>query len=103
MVLDADRRLRHVQDEVVVAVRLDGPGPARRSTGPTEREGCFGFRGFRGWPVADVVSSRERFYPGRVRDAVAWLAGDAGQGHCLVVGARSAGNRGPGGTVGGGR
>ncbi|MGC4851262.1 NUDIX hydrolase [Micromonospora sp. DT15] len=69
------RQLRHVQDEVVVAVRLAGPGPdvdeAHRLD--YEREDYFGFRW---WPLPEVVASRERFYPGQLpRLITPFLAG----------------------------
>jgi 8-oxo-dGTP pyrophosphatase MutT (NUDIX family) len=59
------RQTRHVQDEVIVTVHLPGPGPdvdeAQRLD--YELEDYFGFRW---WPHAEIVSSRERFYPGRL-------------------------------------
>ncbi|MEU5673082.1 NUDIX domain-containing protein [Micromonospora sp. NPDC047753] len=69
------RQLRHVQDEVVVAVRLARPGPdvdeAQRLD--YEREDYFGFRW---WPLPEVVASRERFYPGQLpRLITPFLAG----------------------------
>ncbi|GAB3938121.1 hypothetical protein GCM10027614_17580 [Micromonospora vulcania] len=68
------RQLRHVQDEVVVVVRLAGPGPdvdeAHRLD--YEREDYFGFRW---WPLPEVVASRERFYPGSSPADHALLAG----------------------------
>ncbi|RAO45439.1 hypothetical protein GAR06_03630 [Micromonospora saelicesensis] len=69
------RQLRHVQDEVVVAVRLAGPGPdvdeAHRLD--YEREDYFGFRW---WPLPEAVASRERFYPGQLpRLITRFLAG----------------------------
>ncbi|EEP75049.1 NUDIX hydrolase [Micromonospora sp. ATCC 39149] len=70
------RQLRHVQDEVIVSVGLDVPGPEVDETDRLdyEREDYFGFRW---WPVADVVDSRERFYPGRLPGLLtAFLAGE---------------------------
>jgi 8-oxo-dGTP pyrophosphatase MutT (NUDIX family) len=70
------RRLRNLQDEVVVVVRLDGIGPAVDESHRLdyEREDYFGFRW---WPVADVVGSRQRFYPGRLPELLnAFLAGE---------------------------
>ncbi|MFI7605990.1 NUDIX hydrolase [Micromonospora sp. NPDC049366] len=69
------RHLRHVQDEVIVPVRLPGPGPdvdeAQRLD--YEREDYFDFRW---WPVAEVVASTDRFYPGRLPELLtAFLAG----------------------------
>lgn len=59
------RQRRHVQDEVIVTVRLPVVGPevdeGRRLD--YEREDYFGFRW---WPQPAIVSSRERFYPGRL-------------------------------------
>ena len=56
------RRLRHVQHEVVVEVRLDAPGTAIDETErfDYEKEDYFDFRW---WSIADVVSSAEPFYP----------------------------------------
>ena len=70
------RRRRHLQDEVIVTVRLDGDGPAVDESHRLdyEREDYFGFRW---WPVADIVSSRQRFYPGRLPELLdAFLAGE---------------------------
>ncbi|GLZ62646.1 MULTISPECIES: NUDIX hydrolase [Micromonospora] len=69
------RQVRHVQDEVVVAVRLGGPGPDVDETHRLdyEREDYFGFRW---WPLPEVVASRERFYPGQLpRLITPFLAG----------------------------
>lgn len=59
------RQRRHLQDEVIVTVRLTGPGPDvdERQRMDYELEDYFGFRW---WPQAEIVSSRERFYPGRL-------------------------------------
>ncbi|MEV4122377.1 NUDIX domain-containing protein [Micromonospora sp. NPDC049645] len=59
------RQLRHVQDEVVVSVRLPGPGPDVDEADRLdyEREDYFGFRW---WPLPEVEASRERFYPGQL-------------------------------------
>lgn len=59
------RQRRHLQDEVVVTVRLDGSGPDVDETHrfEYEKENYFGFRW---WPVADLVASQRRFYPGRL-------------------------------------
>jgi 8-oxo-dGTP pyrophosphatase MutT (NUDIX family) len=70
------RQRRHLQDEVVVPVRLAGPGPdvdeAHRLD--YEREDYFGFRW---WPAPEIVTSRERFYPGRLPELLtAFLAGE---------------------------
>jgi 8-oxo-dGTP pyrophosphatase MutT (NUDIX family) len=59
------RQRRHLQDEVIVALRLLIPGPdideSRRLD--YEREDYFGFRW---WPTPEVLGSSERFYPGRL-------------------------------------
>ncbi|MER7335007.1 MULTISPECIES: NUDIX domain-containing protein [unclassified Micromonospora] len=70
------RQRRHLQDEVVVPVRLAGPGPdvdeAHRLD--YEREDYFGFRW---WAAPEVVASRERFYPGRLPELLTpFLAGE---------------------------
>ena len=58
------RGVRHLQDEVIVAVRLLRPGPA------VDESGRFGYEedyfGFRWWPLIEVDHSLERFYPGRL-------------------------------------
>ncbi|MGC5285068.1 NUDIX hydrolase [Micromonospora sp. DT231] len=70
------RQVRHVQDEVVVSVRLTGPGPdvdeAHRLD--YEREDYFDFRW---WPLPEVVASPDRFYPGQLpRLITPFLAGE---------------------------
>lgn len=70
------RQLRHVQDEVIVAVRLTRPGPDVDEADRLdyEREDYFGFRW---WPLAEVVASRQRFYPGQLpRLVTSFLAGE---------------------------
>ncbi len=59
------RQTRHLQQEVVVTVRLPGPGPDVDETQRLdyEREDYFAFRW---WPQAEIISSRERFYPGQL-------------------------------------
>src|SRR5215472_4078171 len=74
------RGVRHLQDEVVVAVRLGVTGPAVDESQRLdyEREDYFGFRW---WPVTEVGAarderSRERFYPGRLPELLGpFLAG----------------------------
>lgn len=69
------RQRRHLQDEVVMTVRLDGPGPAvdEAERLDYEKEDYFGFRW---WPVAEIVSSQQRFYPGRLPELLTvFLAG----------------------------
>ncbi|MGH3423456.1 MAG: NUDIX hydrolase [Nocardioidaceae bacterium] len=57
-----ERRLQHEQ---VLSVRLAGAAPAveasQRDT--HEQQDCFGSRW---WPIAEVIASGERFYPGRL-------------------------------------
>lgn len=68
-----ERRLQH---ERVLQVLLDVPGPAVDGSRRVafEDEDYFGFRW---WPVADVVGSGERFYPGRLPELLpAFLAGE---------------------------
>jgi 8-oxo-dGTP pyrophosphatase MutT (NUDIX family) len=70
------RANRHVQDEVVVTVRLPGPGPQVDETERLdyEREDYFGFRW---WPRAEIVASADRFYPGQLPTLLdAFLRGD---------------------------
>lgn len=56
------RHVRHVQREVVVEVKLVGPGLAIDEAGRLdyEKEDYFDFRW---WPIADVVDSKNLFYP----------------------------------------
>ncbi len=75
------RKVRHVQDEVVVAVRLGVAGPAVDESRRLdyEREDYFGFRW---WPAAEIAAARdrppaERFYPGRLPEFIGpFLAGE---------------------------
>ncbi|MEV4658594.1 NUDIX domain-containing protein [Micromonospora sp. NPDC049301] len=70
------RQLRHVQDEVVVAVRLDGPGPDVDETDRLDYE-LEDYFGFRWWPLPEVVASSARFYPGQLpRLITPFLAGE---------------------------
>jgi ADP-ribose pyrophosphatase len=59
------RQRRHLQHEVIMTVRLDGPGPDVDESERLdyEREDYFGFRW---WPVDEIASSAERFYPGQL-------------------------------------
>jgi len=59
------RKRRHLQDEVIVALRLPGPGPAvdESERMDYEREGYFDFRW---WPIPELVAGDGRFYPGRL-------------------------------------
>lgn len=56
------RRARHLQHEVVVTVRLPatGPGIDESQRLDYEKEDYFGYRW---WPVPEVLSGSERFYP----------------------------------------
>jgi 8-oxo-dGTP pyrophosphatase MutT (NUDIX family) len=69
------RGIRRLQHEVVVGVDLDAPAPPVTPGGRTaeEREE---YTGSRWWPLADLLSSSERFYPGRLPELLpAFLAG----------------------------
>lgn len=59
------RDTRRLQHEVVLVVALvvDGPGVDDRERLDYEKEDYVGFRW---WPVADILASCERFYPGRL-------------------------------------
>jgi 8-oxo-dGTP pyrophosphatase MutT (NUDIX family) len=59
------RQTRHLQDEVVVTVRLATPEPGIDESGRLdyEKEDYFSFRW---WPVAEVEASSQRFYPGQL-------------------------------------
>ncbi|MFG2104541.1 NUDIX hydrolase [Micromonospora echinaurantiaca] len=59
------RQRRHLQDEVIVPVRLAGPGPDVDETDRLDYE-LEDYFGFRWWPVAEVIASDERFYPGQL-------------------------------------
>lgn len=67
---------RRINNEVIVLVRLAVVGPTVDGTGRVgfEDEDYFDFRW---WPVAEVVGSPDRFYPGRLPDLLGpFLAGD---------------------------
>lgn len=59
------RGRRHLQHEVVVAVRIDLVAPAPDPSGRLYYE-AEDYRDHRWWPVADLVASRDRFYPSRL-------------------------------------
>lgn len=61
------RLARRLQHEVVVTVRLPGPGPDVDAGGQLDYE-REDYPGSRWWPVAEVCDSTERFYPGRLPD-----------------------------------
>lgn len=70
------RQRRHVQDEVIVAVRLTIPGPDIDESGRLdyEREDYFGFRW---WHPQEIIGSEDRFYPGQLPTLLTrFLAGD---------------------------
>jgi len=70
------RGVRRVQHEVVVQVRLDGPGPDVDESGRLEheREDYFGYRW---WPTGEVLDSGELFYPRSLPRLLArFLAGE---------------------------
>ncbi|SBT39371.1 NUDIX hydrolase [Micromonospora auratinigra] len=70
------RQRRHLQDEVVVPVRLPGPGPDVDETERLDYE-LEDYFGFRWWPLADLLAERPRCYPGRLPELLpAFLAGE---------------------------
>ncbi|MDZ5446878.1 NUDIX domain-containing protein [Micromonospora sp. 4G57] len=70
------RQVRHVQDEVVVPVRVPGRGPAVDGSDRLDYE-VEDYFGFRWWPVIEIVAGRERFYPGRLPTLLTpFLAGE---------------------------
>lgn len=71
------RQLRHVQDEVVMPVRLDHAVDELDTSQRLDYE-VEDYFDFRWWPVADVVATADqRFYPGRLPTLLtAFLAGE---------------------------
>jgi len=70
------RGRRHLQHEQVVAVRLDATTPDIDGSDRVDFEDEDYF-GFAWWPLADVVSSDARFYPGRLPELIGpFLAGE---------------------------
>lgn len=59
------RQERRLYDEVIAAIRLPGPGPRIDESQRLdyEKEDYFGYRW---WPVPEVLTSSERFYPGKL-------------------------------------
>src|SRR5262249_13624525 len=59
------RQRRHLQDEVIVSLRLNISGPNIDDSQRLdyEREDYFAYRW---WPAPQIVSSYERFYPGQL-------------------------------------
>ncbi|WFE98951.1 NUDIX domain-containing protein [Micromonospora sp. WMMD964] len=69
------RQVRHVQDEVVVVVRLAGPGPDVDEAYRLDYE-LEDYFDFRWWPLDEVAASTQRFYPGQLpRLITSFLAG----------------------------
>jgi 8-oxo-dGTP pyrophosphatase MutT (NUDIX family) len=67
--------IRRLQHEVIAAVRIDASQPEITDGGrtPEERDEYISSRW---WPVAELLASTERFYPGRLRELLpAFLAG----------------------------
>ncbi|TYC23054.1 NUDIX hydrolase [Micromonospora sp. MP36] len=70
------RQWRHLQDEVIVPVRLPGPGPDVDEANRLDYE-VEDYFGFRWWPVTEIVGVRPRCYPGRLPELLpAFLAGE---------------------------
>ena len=71
------RGLRRLQHEVVLAAQVPGHQPVISADGRTQNE-LEVYVDARWWPVTDILTSRERFYPGRLPDLLpAFLAGEA--------------------------
>jgi 8-oxo-dGTP pyrophosphatase MutT (NUDIX family) len=69
------RDRRHLQHEVVVLVCLDIAAPELDTTARLDYE-VEDYTDHRWWPVAAILASRERFYPGRLPELLpALLAG----------------------------
>jgi 8-oxo-dGTP pyrophosphatase MutT (NUDIX family) len=69
------RHTQRTQAEVIALVRLATPGPVVDGSARLdyEKEDYFDYAW---WPVTDVLTSQERFYPGRLPDLLAiFLAG----------------------------
>ena len=70
------RQLRHVQDEVIVAVRLTAAAPPVDESGRLDYE-LEDYFAFRWWSVPEIVASESRFYPGRLPEFLTpFLAGE---------------------------
>jgi 8-oxo-dGTP pyrophosphatase MutT (NUDIX family) len=70
------RQHRHLQDEVVVSVRLASVTPVLDEGGRLDYE-YEDYFGSRWWSVEDIVESEEVFYPGRLPQLITrFLAGD---------------------------
>lgn len=67
---------RRLQHETVVRVQLDVRGEAISEAARLDYE-LEDYTDFRWWPPAEVIASRERFYPGRLPQVLAaFLAGE---------------------------
>ena len=61
---------------MITLVRLDVAGPDIDGAVRLDYE-VEDYFGFRWWPVADILASRERFYPGRLPELLTrFLAGE---------------------------
>jgi 8-oxo-dGTP pyrophosphatase MutT (NUDIX family) len=70
------RKRRHLQDEVIVALRLPAEAPAIDESERMDYE-VEGYFDFRWWPIPEIIASGERFYPGRLPDLLdAFLRGE---------------------------
>jgi 8-oxo-dGTP pyrophosphatase MutT (NUDIX family) len=70
------RGRRLLQHEQVVLVRLDSVAPELDTAGQLDYE-AEDYTAHRWWPVAELVSSTERFYPGRLPHLLGrFLAGE---------------------------
>lgn len=71
------RGLRRLQHEVVLAAQVPGHQPSISADGRTENERDI-YVETRWWQVADILTSSERFYPGRLPELLpAFLAGES--------------------------
>lgn len=64
------RQRRHLQDEVIVTVRLTAAAPAVDESGRLDYE-LEDYFAFRWWSVPEIVASDARFYPGRLPELLA--------------------------------
>jgi 8-oxo-dGTP pyrophosphatase MutT (NUDIX family) len=70
------RGFRRIQDEVVVTARLDGVAPEVDVTGQLDYE-LDAYLSARWWPLDELLTTRERCYPGRLAELLpALLAGE---------------------------
>lgn len=69
--------LRRLQHEVVVGARVPGSQPAISAAGRTPNE-VEVYVGTRWWEIGEILSSAERFYPGRLPELLpGFLAGES--------------------------